>query len=89
MQKAPFVLPIVGGRKIEQLEANVEALRITLSDEHIQYLESILPFEPGFPVRLMVRTILGNSSDFSKNYLRRIPGRRVELSIRHAGGRVC
>ncbi|KAL5519544.1 AAD14_1 [Sanghuangporus vaninii] len=49
MQKTPYVFPIIGGRKIEQLMANIEALKISLSDEQIQYLESILPFDPGFP----------------------------------------
>lgn len=54
MQKAPYVFPIVGGRKVEHLEANVEALEIVLTPEHIKYLESIHPFEPGFPFPLIV-----------------------------------
>ena len=54
MQKAPYVFPVIGGRKVEQLEANVEALEIVLSPEHIKYLESILPFEYGFPYGLIV-----------------------------------
>ncbi|PIL23177.1 transporter [Ganoderma sinense ZZ0214-1] len=49
MQKAPFVFPIVGGRKKEQLDANIEALDIALSEEQIKYLEGVLPFDPGFP----------------------------------------
>ncbi|PPR05409.1 hypothetical protein CVT24_008023 [Panaeolus cyanescens] len=49
MHKAPFVFPIVGGRKVEHLHANLEALDISLSDEQIQYLESVVPFDPGFP----------------------------------------
>ena len=54
MQKAPYVFPIVGGRKVEHLEANVEALEIVLSPEHIKYLESIVPLEYGFPYGLIV-----------------------------------
>ncbi|EJD04771.1 aryl-alcohol dehydrogenase [NADP+] [Fomitiporia mediterranea MF3/22] len=50
MQKTPNVFPIVGGRKVEHLMANIEALKISLSDEQIQHLESVLPFDPGFPV---------------------------------------
>ncbi|KAF8550817.1 Aldo/keto reductase [Imleria badia] len=50
MQKAPYVFPIIGGRRVEQLEANVEALKIVLSPEHVKYIESILPYDPGFPV---------------------------------------
>ncbi|KAM5545954.1 hypothetical protein V8D89_000080 [Ganoderma adspersum] len=49
MQKAPFVFPIVGGRKKEQLEANIEALDVALSEEQIKFLEGVLPFDPGFP----------------------------------------
>ncbi|KAI5119354.1 hypothetical protein M0805_008510 [Coniferiporia weirii] len=49
MQKTPYVFPIVGGRKVEHLTANIEALKISLSDKQIKYLESIIPFDPGFP----------------------------------------
>ena len=54
MQKAPYVFPIVGCSKVEQLQANVEALEIVLSPEHIKYLEGVSPFDPGFPVSLFV-----------------------------------
>ena len=55
MQKAPYVFPIIGGRKVEHLLANVEALAISLSPEQIAYLESIVPFDPGFPTAMIVR----------------------------------
>ena len=55
MQKTPYVFPIIGGRKVEQLEANLEALEIVLTPEQIEYLESIVPFDPGFPNTLIVR----------------------------------
>ena len=54
MQKTPYVFPIIGCRKIEQLQANIEALDVSLSPEQIKYLESILPFEPGFPHGMVV-----------------------------------
>ena len=54
MQKTPYVFPIVGGRKVEHLLANIEALEITLSNDHIKYLESMVPFEAGFPYWLIV-----------------------------------
>lgn len=54
MQKAPNVFPIVGGRKVEHLMANIEALKISLSEEQIKYLESIIPFNPGFPQSMIV-----------------------------------
>jgi len=49
MQKTPYVFPIIGGRKVEHLLANIEALEITLSNDQIKYLESVVQFEPGFP----------------------------------------
>ncbi|EEB95194.1 hypothetical protein MPER_05877, partial [Moniliophthora perniciosa FA553] len=39
MQKTTYVFPIIGGRKVEHLKANLEALDITLSDEQIKLLE--------------------------------------------------
>ncbi|KAF9479920.1 Aldo/keto reductase [Pholiota conissans] len=53
MHKTPFVFPIVGGRKVEHLKANIEALEISLSNEQMAYLESIIPFDPGFPANLI------------------------------------
>ena len=49
MQKTTHVFPIVGGRKVEHLLANLEALEITLGEEQMKYIESVLPFDPGFP----------------------------------------
>ena len=54
MQKTPYVFPIVGGRKVEHLMANIEALEITLSKDQIKYLEGVVPFEPGFPNWMIV-----------------------------------
>ncbi|KII94700.1 hypothetical protein PLICRDRAFT_96611 [Plicaturopsis crispa FD-325 SS-3] len=60
MQKAPFVFPAIGGRKVEHLHANIEALSITLTPEHIAYIESIFPFDAGFPA-----TFIGDGSDYN------------------------
>lgn len=49
MSKTPNVFPIVGGRKVEHLQSNLKSLEIKLSQKQIEYLESIVPFEPGFP----------------------------------------
>ena len=54
MQKTPYVFPIIGGRKVEQLEGNLEALDISLSDEQIKYLESVVEFDLGFPGNFIV-----------------------------------
>ncbi|KAI0634200.1 Aldo/keto reductase [Trametes polyzona] len=61
MQKTPYVFPIIGGRKVEQLEGNIEALNVALTDEHVKYLERILPFDPGFPT-----TMIGDGSEYNK-----------------------
>lgn len=54
MQKTTHVFPIIGGRKPEQLVANIEALGIALTDEQISRIENVLPFDPGFPSTMIV-----------------------------------
>ncbi|KAK7047899.1 putative aryl-alcohol dehydrogenase aad14 [Paramarasmius palmivorus] len=53
MQKAPYVFPIIGGRKVEHLKQNLEALDIALTPEHIKYLESQVEFDVGFPMSMI------------------------------------
>jgi len=48
-QKAPFVFPIVGGRKIDHLKGNIEALSLHLTDEEIDEIEQANAFDIGFP----------------------------------------
>lgn len=54
MHKAPYVFPILGARKAEHLVSNLEALDISLTPEQIAYLESIIPFDKGFPTGFFV-----------------------------------
>ena len=54
MHKTHHVFPVIGGRKVEHLYANIEALEISLSKEQIAYLEGILPFDVGFPNNIIV-----------------------------------
>lgn len=49
MQKTPNVFPIIGGRKVEHLKDNIQALSLRLSDEQIKFLESQTEFDIGFP----------------------------------------
>jgi aryl-alcohol dehydrogenase-like predicted oxidoreductase len=49
MAKAHNVFPIVGGRKVEHLQDNIQALKIKLTSEQIELLESVKPFDVGFP----------------------------------------
>ena len=55
MQKAPYVFPIIGGRKVEHLYQNLEALELALSPEQIKALDDIVPFNKGFPFTAFVR----------------------------------
>jgi hypothetical protein len=49
MHKTANVFPIVGGRKPEHLKGNIEALKIKLTPEEIEEIESAYPFDHGFP----------------------------------------
>ncbi|KAF2686217.1 Aldo/keto reductase [Lentithecium fluviatile CBS 122367] len=49
MHKAPYVFPIVGGRKISHLTSNIEALGLRLSPDEIDKIDNAYGFEIGFP----------------------------------------
>lgn len=49
LSKTPNVFPIVGGRKVEHLKDNIQALSIKLTDAQIAKLEEASPFTQGFP----------------------------------------
>ncbi|KAI4202434.1 MAG: hypothetical protein LQ346_001992 [Caloplaca aetnensis] len=53
MHKSPYVFPIVGGRKIEHLKDNIDALRIELTDEEVDEIDKALPFDVGFPMNML------------------------------------
>ena len=53
MHKAPYVFPIVGGRKIDHLKGNIEALSLDLSDEEMDDIDSAAPFDVGFPMNFL------------------------------------
>ncbi|CCM02031.1 uncharacterized protein FIBRA_04107 [Fibroporia radiculosa] len=63
MQKTPYVFPIVGGRKVEHLMDNIAGLDVALTPEHVTFLESVLPFDPGFPLAM-----IGNGSEYVPMY---------------------
>lgn len=58
MQKAPYVFPIIGGRKVEHMYENLEALEISLSPDQIKTLDDIVPFDKGFPYSFFVSYFL-------------------------------
>ncbi|KAF7979846.1 hypothetical protein HWV62_40593 [Athelia sp. TMB] len=49
LHKTPYVFPVIGSRSAANLRRNIEALEITLTEAQIAYLESVLPFDIGFP----------------------------------------
>jgi aryl-alcohol dehydrogenase-like predicted oxidoreductase len=56
LHKTPYVFPIVGGRKVEHLKQNIQALDISLSPEQIHRIDDAKPFDLGFPHTAVVRT---------------------------------
>ena len=54
MQKAPYVFPLVGGRKIEHLADNIEALSLRLTDQHIKDIEEAKSFEKAYHAQIIV-----------------------------------
>ena len=53
MHKAPYVFPIVGGRKVDHLKGNIDALGIKLSQEEIDEIDGAEPFDIGFPMNFL------------------------------------
>ncbi|KPM38870.1 Norsolorinic acid reductase A [Neonectria ditissima] len=62
MHKAPYVFPIVGGRKVEHLKGNIEALSLSLSDEDMQEIDKAVEFDLGFPHNLLTQAGVANGS---------------------------
>jgi hypothetical protein len=62
--KYPFVYPIVGGRKIEHLKGNIEALALELSAQEIDEIDSAVDFEVGFPMNFLFE--FGGGEYYSK-----------------------
>jgi aryl-alcohol dehydrogenase-like predicted oxidoreductase len=53
MHKAPYVFPIVGGRTVEHLRGNIEALTVELNEQDIQEIEGAEKFDVGFPMNMI------------------------------------
>uniref|UniRef100_A0A060T603 ARAD1B15708p n=1 Tax=Blastobotrys adeninivorans TaxID=409370 RepID=A0A060T603_BLAAD len=47
--KAPYVFPIVGARKVSHIQGSIDGLKVTLSKEEIEEIESTYEFDFGFP----------------------------------------
>nr|POF04878.1 putative aryl-alcohol dehydrogenase aad14 [Quercus suber] len=53
MSKAPYVFPLVGGRKVEHLKDNIQSLTIKLTSEQLDKLDAVAGFQPEFPYNLI------------------------------------
>ncbi|KAK9371359.1 sterigmatocystin biosynthesis dehydrogenase [Lipomyces kononenkoae] len=62
MQKAPYVFPIIGGRTVEHLKGNVDALGVHLTEEHIKEVETGYDFDHGFPHTFLSGTLFDKST---------------------------
>ena len=56
MHKVPYVFPVVGGRKVEHIKGNIEALSVELSDAEINEIDDAEPFDVGFPTNFAFET---------------------------------
>ncbi|THU83563.1 arylalcohol dehydrogenase [Dendrothele bispora CBS 962.96] len=60
LQKTTYVFPVLGGRKPENWQQNIEALDISLSPTQIKEIEDVVPLDPGFP-----NNFIGDGSDIN------------------------
>lgn len=49
LHKSLYVFPILGGRKLDHIRGNIEALSLRLTSQDIADIESAYPFDIGFP----------------------------------------
>ena len=49
MAKQPYIFPIVGVRKVEHLQDNINGLNVRLTKEEIKEIEEAYDFKVGFP----------------------------------------
>ncbi|KAI9453096.1 NADP-dependent oxidoreductase domain-containing protein [Lactarius psammicola] len=73
LQKLPYVFPLIGGRKVEQLKENIAALDITLTAEQIKRIEEATPFDPGFPHTMIGNGTYDNYYALSSGHADRVP----------------
>jgi len=73
LQKLPYVFPIIGGRKVEQLHENITALDISLTPDQIKRIEEAKHFEPGFPHSMIGDGTYRNFLDNSAAHYDRVP----------------
>lgn len=68
--RSPYVYPIVGGRKVEHLKGNIEALGLQLDEEELNKIDNAYGFEIGFPHSFLSpqnKAVLGAEDGWSIN----------------------
>ncbi|KAJ5641930.1 Norsolorinic acid reductase B [Penicillium lividum] len=55
LHKFPYVSPIIGGRKVDHLLGNIDALRVELSQGDIEDIEGAYEFDYGFPTTFLFK----------------------------------
>jgi aryl-alcohol dehydrogenase-like predicted oxidoreductase len=63
MQKAPYVFPLVGGRKVEHIKGNIDALKVELSEDDIAKIDKAYHFDHGFPHTFLSGTLFGDEDE--------------------------
>ncbi|KAJ5579613.1 uncharacterized protein N7459_005598 [Penicillium hispanicum] len=62
MRKAPYVFPIVGGRKVEHLRGSIDALNVVLTRKEMDVIEGAYPFDFGFPHTFLSGSMFDHST---------------------------
>jgi diketogulonate reductase-like aldo/keto reductase len=57
-QRPVTVIPIIGARKLTQLQDNLASLDLTLSADHLKTLDEASSIELGFPYNLYTKEML-------------------------------
>lgn len=60
--KAPYVFPIVGGRKVDHIRGSIKALEVALSEEEVEKVDAAYPFDHGFPHTFLSGTLFDGST---------------------------
>ncbi|KAK5044664.1 hypothetical protein LTR84_010556 [Exophiala bonariae] len=60
--KAPYVFPIVGGRKVDHIRGSIKALEVALSEKEVEKIDAAYPFDHGFPHTFLSGTLFDGST---------------------------
>ncbi|KAL0936814.1 Norsolorinic acid reductase B [Colletotrichum truncatum] len=66
LQKTPYVFPIVGGRKVEHIEGNIDGLSVELTAEEVEEVERAYPFDHGFPHTFLSGTLFKGTDELDQ-----------------------